>query len=244
MNLVLDIGNSRTKISVFRGSELVKLLVRDFPDPEAVKQLIQEFPGADKAIICSTKDYPEELMNCLRQEIKFVIEFSHLTPVPVKVLYHTPETLGKDRIAAVTGASLLFPGKDILVIDSGSAITYDFINSSGEYTGGNISPGLNMRFKALHHYTGRLPMVAPDQDYGFWGKDTFSAIRAGVQNGILFEMEGYIGHFKKIYKKMQVIFTGGDVNFFERKLKNSFFVDSNLVSKGLNRILEYNDKKI
>jgi type III pantothenate kinase len=101
-----------------------------------------------------------------------------------------------------------------------------------------------MRFKALHHYTGRLPMVDPEQDYGFWGKDTFSAIRAGVQNGILFEMEGYIGHFKKIYKKMQVIFTGGDVNFFERKLKNSFFVDSNLVSKGLNRILEYNDKKI
>lgn len=244
MNLVLDIGNSRTKISMFSGSELIKHLVTDSPDTGLLRQLVHEFKGTDKAIICSTKDYPEELTNFLKMEMSFVLEFSHTTPVPVKVLYKTPETLGKDRIAAVSGASLLFPAEDILVIDAGSAITYDFINSSGEYTGGNISPGLDMRFKALHHYTGRLPLVDPEQDYEFWGRDTSSAIRAGVQNGILFEMEGYIGHFKKIYKKMQVIFTGGNANFFERKLKNSFFVDSNLVSKGLNRILEYNDKKI
>lgn len=244
MNLVIDIGNSCTKISFFDGSELVRHLVTEYADQEFLKKLFQEFPGTDKAIICSTKDYPEELVNCLKQEVKYVIEFSHLTPVPVKVLYQSPETLGRDRIAAVAGGSMVFPGEDLLVIDAGSAITYDFVNSSGEYTGGNISPGLEMRFRALHHYTGRLPLVSPDQEYGFWGIDTTSAIRAGVQNGILFEMEGYISHFKKNYKKMQVIFTGGNANFFESKLKNSFFVDSNLVSKGLNRILEYNDKKI
>lgn len=244
MNLVIDIGNTRTKISVFNGPELLKHLVADFPDPEVVRQLMQEFPESDKAIISSTKDYPAAIANSLKEGMKLFIEFSHLTPVPVKVLYQTPETLGRDRLAAVTGASLIFPGENILVIDAGSAITYDFLNCSGEYTGGNISPGLEMRFKALNQFTGRLPLVHPDEYAEIWGTDTLSAIRAGVQNGILFEMEGYIGHFKKIYKKMQVIFTGGNANFFERKLKNSFFVDSNLVSKGLNRILEYNDKKI
>lgn len=244
MNLVLDIGNSRTKITVFSESGLLQHLVADSPKPEVLKGIFGQFSGIEKAIICSTKDYPAWLTSCLQQEIKYVIEFNHTTPVPVKVSYHTPETLGKDRLAGVVGAHMLFPGRDLLVIDAGSAITYDFLSRSGEYTGGNISPGLEMRFKALHQLTGRLPLVSADEGEEIWGKDTASAIRAGVQNGILFEMEGYIGHFKKIYKKMQVIFTGGDANFFERKLKNSFFVDSNLVSKGLNRILEYNDKKI
>ena len=147
-----------------------------------------------------------------------------------------------DRIAGIVGAYSVFPGENVLVIDAGTAITYDLLNRKGDYLGGNISPGLNMRYKALHFYTGKLPLLQSAEDPPFIGEDTNSAIHAGVQNGLVMEMQAYINRLEEEYKNIKIILTGGDANFFDRKLKNPIFVFSNLLSIGLNFILNYNDK--
>jgi len=141
----------------------------------------------------------------------------------------------------VVGAHNLFPDSNILVIDAGTAITYDLLTAEGTYLGGNISPGIEMRFKALNQFTGKLPKIEKADQNILFGKTTEQAIRAGVQNGVVYEIEGTINSFKDFYKNLKVIITGGDAEFFEKKLKNSFFVSPNLTNLGLNRILEYNE---
>jgi type III pantothenate kinase len=131
----------------------------------------------------------------------------------------------------------------VLVIDAGTAITYEMITAENEYLGGNISPGMETRFKALNQFTGKLPLVTPSDDFQLLGTNTESAIRAGVQLGLLFEVEQYITYFNNIYQNLEIIITGGNAKFFDKKLKNSIFVHFNLTLIGLNRILEYNVKK-
>lgn len=244
INLVIDIGNSRTKFSLFNPSGLMISAADEHFGPESVELLCSDFPGLNRAILSSTRDYDPALRQYLTARFDIFIELNPSTPVPLKNNYKTPETLGKDRLAGAVGASYLFPGTNLLIIDAGTAITFDVVTEMGVFLGGNISPGLEMRFRALHHFTGRLPMVTPSDGIPFLGETTEEAIKAGVQNGILFEIETYMEEFKKIYKKNLVILTGGDIKFFESKVKSSFFVHSNLVSTGLNRILEYNAEKL
>jgi type III pantothenate kinase len=244
MNLVIDIGNSRSKFSLFNPSGMMFTVADNNFGPQSIEMLCNDYPGLNKVILSSTKNYPAELKIALQKSFEVFIELNEHTPVPIRNCYKTPDTLGKDRLAAAVGANLLYPGTNILIIDAGTAITFDQVSEKGEYLGGNISPGLQMRFKALHHFTGKLPLVQSNGRYPFWGDTTRNAILAGVQNGILFEVDAYIDHFKKIYKKIEIIFSGGDVNFFESKLKNSFFVHSNLIATGLNRILEYNAENL
>lgn len=244
MNLVIDIGNTRTKFSLFhRGSLMLTVAVKNFGRPD-VERLCAEYPDLELAILSSTRDYPEELNEILTNRFRFFTILDERTPIPLKNLYKTPGTLGKDRLAVAVGGNYLFPEENLLIIDAGTAITFDVVTSGGEYIGGNISPGLDMRFKALNHFTGRLPLAGSQDTWSYFGDNTMSAVIAGVQNGILFEVEAYIEHFKKNYKKNKVIFTGGDAKFFDSKVKNSFFVDLNLVSTGLNRILEYNAENL
>ena len=148
--------------------------------------------------------------------------------------------MGKDRIAAMVGAFDLYPDTNVLVIDAGTAITYDLLNDKGRYLGGNISPGLEMRYKALHRFTDKLPLVNQGNMEQLYGQTTEEAIRAGVQHGIVFEADKAIDTFKEFYNNLKVIITGGDAKFFDKKLKNSFFVHFNLTALGLNRILEHN----
>jgi type III pantothenate kinase len=176
----------------------------------------------------------------LKLKVSNVIFLNENTPVPITTGYETPATLGKDRLAAAVGANYLQPDKNILVIDAGTAITYEFIDSKGVYAGGNISPGLTTRFRALNHFTGKLPLVNETEDVPFIGSNTEMAIIAGVVNGIVFEMDGYIDTLKAQYKDFFVFLTGGHSFYFERRLKNHIFADPNLVLTGLNRILEYN----
>ena len=164
------------------------------------------------------------------------------TPLPVENLYETPRTLGYDRMAAVVGANALCPGRDLLVIDAGTCITYEFIDASGRYHGGNISPGLQMRFKALHQFTGRLPQVQAEGRLLPLGKDTDTAIRSGVLQGMEYEISGYIQTMKHKYPELLVFLTGGNEFSFDTNLKNIIFADKFLVLKGLNRILNYNDR--
>ncbi len=240
MNLVIDIGNTRTKFSVFnKGEVLITVPVNEFL-PSHIDVLQNEHPGLKKVILSSVKDYSSELKNNLLKKFDYFIELDENTPLPIENCYKTPETLGKDRIAAAVGGFDLYPNNNLLIIDAGTAITYDLVNDKKQFLGGNISPGIEMRFKALNRFTGKLPHVKQEDFNKLFGETTEEAIRAGVQNGVVFEVDKAIDTFKEFYNNLKVIITGGDAEFFDKKLKNSFFVNFNLTALGLNRILEYN----
>ncbi len=242
INLVIDIGNSRTKIALFNQHDLMFNVPLDHLTTDHVKMLKDEHPQLQKAILSSVKPYSGELKKFLTEQFDQFLELDNSTELPVENLYETPETLGKDRIAAAVGANELFPDQNLLVIDAGTAITYDLVSEKNQFVGGNISPGLEMRFKALNHFTGKLPLLSYNDDFETIGKNTNDAIRAGVQNGIIYEMAQTIDLFNRNYQKLQIIMTGGDANFFDKKLNYSIFVHFNLTLIGLNRILEHNAK--
>jgi type III pantothenate kinase len=240
MNLVIDIGNTRTKLAVFSDSRIVTMKTEERLNINILKALIHENPSIDQCIISSVKENDIEVVKFIHnQEIPLVV-LGLETRIPFKNNYSTKETLGRDRIAAVAGACKNYPGKNVLVIDAGTAITFDLKDQYEEYLGGNISPGLEMRFKALHRFTSKLPLLNKGISASFMGASTNEAITNGVQNGIVFEILGYIDTLLPKYPDMLVILTGGDSAFFENKLKRAIFVDPNLILSGLNTILEYN----
>lgn len=243
INLVIDIGNSRTKIALFNQHDLMFNVPIDHFTVSHVKMLKDEHPQLTKAILSSVKPKDEELIKFMSEQFELFIELDHQTELPIENLYETPETLGKDRLAAAVGANELFPDQNLLVIDAGTAITYDLVSEKNQFIGGNISPGLEMRFKALNQFTRKLPLVSHSDEFQLIGRNTPDAIRAGVQNGILFEAAETIDLFNRNYQNLQIIMTGGDSNFFDKKLNYSIFVHFNLTLIGLNRILEHNAKK-
>jgi len=243
INLVIDIGNSRTKIALFNQNDLMFNVPIDHLTVDHLEMLKDEHPQLNKVILSSVKPNDEELISFLNENFDFFLELDNQTELPIENLYETPETLGRDRLAAAIGANELFPDQNLLVIDAGTAITYDLVSEKNQFIGGNISPGLEMRFKALNHFTGKLPLIGYSDEFQPIGKNTIDAIRAGVQNGILYEMEQTIDLFNRNYQNLHIIMTGGDSNFFDRKLNYSIFVHFNLTLIGLNRILEYNAKK-
>ena len=242
MNLCIDQGNSSTKVGIFNENEIVETYnFADFGSNEMLA--LVEKHKINACIFSSVRAENPEFLDWLKCKFIIFIELTHETPLPVKNLYHTPETLGKDRLAAVVGASFIQPDTDILVIDAGTAITYDFIDSHKEYHGGNISPGLNLRLRALHEFTFKLPLVELNKESEFLGKNTDSAILSGVIYGIVFEIDGYINTLKIKYPKLSTFLTGGSTFYFDNKLKNAIFAERNLVLIGLNRILQYNVQK-
>ena len=243
INLVIDIGNTRTKLALFNQHDLMFSVPIEQLTVNHLQMLKNEHIQLDQAILSSVKPVDEELIRFLSQNFQLFIELDHHTPLPIENLYETPETLGKDRIAAAVGANELFPGQNILIIDAGTAITYDVVSEKNEFLGGNISPGLQMRFKALNQFTGKLPLINYSDEFQLIGRNTEEAIRAGVQNGILYEIERTIETFNRNYENLQIVMTGGDSIFFDKKLNYSIFVHFNLTLIGLNRILEHNAKK-
>lgn len=239
MNLVIDIGNTVAKIAVFDGTELLEVV----HDANTALERLPEVCGkyaCRRAIVATVVDLEEQARRRLEALPVPLLWLDSRTPLPVENLYETPETLGYDRMAAVVGASERFPGRDLLVIDAGTCITYEFIDAAGRYHGGNISPGMQMRFKALHRFTGRLPLVTPEGTLLPLGKDTDTAIRAGVLKGMEYEIAGYIGAMRHKYPELLVFLTGGDDFSFDTNVKSIIFADRFLVLKGLNRILNYN----
>ena len=242
MNLCIDQGNSRTKIAVFDRNNMVYEAAFDQTECEhKINGILHDFQ-VESAILSSVVHDNAALEQLLRQTCEHFISLSHLTPLPIRNTYRTPGTLGKDRLAAVVGAAFLQPDTDILVIDAGTAVTYDFIDASGVYHGGNIAPGVEMRLKALHTFTQKLPLVKIDTNVDFLGKDTQSAIQAGVLYGVVLEIDGYIERLMLKYPKLSVFLTGGSAVLFDNKLKSRIFADKNLVLTGLNRILQHNVK--
>jgi len=234
MNLVIDSGNSRIKVATFSNQDIVKKIT--FHTVDELRAFLNS-NLFDCAIISSVGTPNEVISSWVRAEKKFLLNY--LIPLPIKILYKTPETLGVDRIAAVCGGKDLFPSSDCLVIDAGTCITYDFVDANMDYYGGAISPGINMRFEAMHTFTKRLPLVsaAPEK---MIGDSTESSMRSGVMNGVLNEVEGFINKYRMEYPDMRVVLCGGDTSFFENNLKPTIFAAPDLVLNGLNRILVYN----
>ena len=244
MNLVIDIGNSYGKIAVCEGTEIIESAISEQISNKEIAYFMASYKELNRAIFSSVANHSRELIDYLDTTFDYFLELSNSTPLPLINHYKTPETLGHDRIAAVTGAHTIFPEKNVLVIDAGTAVTFDMVTSAGEYIGGNISPGLNMRFKALHKFTSKLPQLETiEESVKLLGKTTDEAIISGVINGMFYEIEGYISSISRQYTKLQVVLTGGDANSFDKKLKNSIFVVSHLNLIGLNRILDYNAQK-
>jgi len=242
MNLVIDIGNTRTKAAFYDHGDLVKAATLESFTLLTASKFIRNH-AVQRCILSSVKGAEEPLKEYLQENIPFFVNLTHTTPLPFKNLYHTPESLGKDRIAAVAGAFHRYPKTNVLIIDMGTAITYDLLTREAEYAGGNISPGLVSRFRALHDYTARLPLVKKDDLWDDLGSDTRSAIIKGVQMGIVHEINGYLDRYSGQFADLMIILTGGDADFFVNKLKKTIFVVSNLVLNGLNFILEFNAQK-
>lgn len=239
VNLILDIGNSRTKVALYNQGELMINFPVDTFTAKDLDILLSDYPGIECAILSSVKTEQEELLQALKKNIPFYIELSHLIPLPIANAYETPETLGKDRIAAAVGAHQLYPSQNVLIIDAGTAITYDFVTGRGIYCGGFITPGLRMRFKALNHFTDKLPLLEPSSPTIIEGTNTINSIRGGIQYGIEGETERIINFYSDRYGEFEIILTGGDANYF-KKIVTRGLVDFELTLSGLNSILAYN----
>ena len=238
MNLTLDIGNWGTKIALFDGkTKVFSTGISDF-NSENFEKIIAGF-AFDKAIISSVKEISDFVTDILSSRSVFVHTLSYKSKLPFEIQYKTPETLGTDRIAALAGAFNLFRNENMMIIDAGTAITYDFL-INGIYKGGNISPGLNIRFKALNNFTDKLPLVSIDENFDSPGQTTRDAILSGVVNGIIYEINEYIRRFKKEYKNNKIILTGGSSEYIDTKLDNQIICVPDLVNEGLNFILEHN----
>jgi len=239
-NIVFDIGNTKTKYAVFNNGELLCDGIYVNLDCETVLKLVNDTDGINGIIFSAVGELNNGIVEAVKELVSIVILAGHTTSLPCENLYKTKETLGFDRIAACIGAAEIRKNRDILVIDSGTAITYDIITSDLEYLGGLISPGINMRYKALSDYTVKLPLCEIEAETPLIGKTTRESIVGGVQNGIINEVDAYISQIKCNYPNISVFLTGGDAIFFDKKLKNSIFVHQKLLFYGLNRILEYN----
>ena len=236
MNIVVDYGNTAAKVGIFE-DELLREK-RHFPDALQLRSYLENNPVEN--IMVSSVSYPaqEVLSWAIATGKKFSLSYE--LPLPIKILYATPQTLGVDRIAAVCGAIGIFPNHPCLVIDAGTCINYEFIDDKENYHGGGISPGIAMRFEAMHTFTSRLPLVNPTQDAPLIGDSTETCMQSGVINGMRAEMEGIIQQYLDNYPGTRVILCGGDASFFENHVKHSIFVEPDLVLQGLNGILKYN----
>ena len=238
--LVIDIGNTWVKLAVFNNDELLVAEQTSQADIETLQKLYNKYPDLKSSVISAVKDYPPELDSWLESRF-FHVNLNPSTPLPFNNKYATPQTLGKDRIAAVAAAVKIFPGHHVLVIDAGTSITYDLVTENKTYLGGGISPGIQMRFKALHTFTGKLPLIKNIEEPPLIGSDTKTSILSGVLNGVLAEVNGIINSYCKQYNPLKIIISGGDYKYFDKKLKNSIFATPNIVMQGLIEILKFNE---
>lgn len=239
MNLTIDIGNTRTKIALFDAERFVSEEKFENCSAEQLLQAVGRY-RFDRLAYCSVS-VPDAKLDAMLQALPVgVLCVTGETAAPVSVDYRTRATLGADRLAAVVGAVTLRPGEDLLVIDAGTCITYDFVTATGQYVGGNISPGVEMRLDALHMQTARLPRVSVDGETPDLGFNTETAIRSGVVRGIGFEIQGCIRHWQKRFPHLHIFLTGGDRYAFSDALRENILTDSHLVARGLNRLLQEN----
>ena len=236
MNLVVDQGNTQFKIGIFDNSQIIHSYRFNYSDIKNFQRTVSNYP-VEFIIVSSVVDTPIDF-SFLNKE---VIVFSHYSKLPIQNLYKTPNTLGLDRLANATGAWTMNKNKASLVIDCGTCIKYDIVSEHGVYLGGNIAPGLQMRFKSLNAFTDKLPLLTPNASLSeTYGTDTESSLQCGVILGIEHEINGFISRYKKEFNGLTIFMTGGDLKYFDKTDKRGIFANQNLTLIGLNEILKHN----
>ena len=240
MNLIIDIGNTSTKLAVFqRDKVLIAKTVEGFSLVIEVENLLKQFNEIKRGFVSSVGFLSEDELKTLEKRLPMTVLNSTLK-LPFKVHYKTPNSLGADRLALMAAAATQYSGKNVLVIDAGSCITYDFIDSKKNYLGGAIAPGIQMRYKSLGDFTSSLPTLQKIVPKNSIGNSTQDSIHSGVINGVLYEIEGTVNEYQNKYPDLTVILTGGDADFLCKQLKISIFANSDFLLEGLNFLLEYN----
>lgn len=236
--LCFDFGNTRLKCAVFAGNELKDVFVLANSDGTAILECIEKYKP-DRSILASVIDHPAAVETILRARTIFH-KLSHQSRLPFSTPVGKPETIGADRLALVAAAVDLFPGKHNLIIGLGTCITFNFVNKFQEFLGGSISPGLEMRFRAMHEFTAKLPLVKADWNFPLVGHDTRTNMLSGVILGMSKEIDGIIEEYEDRYSNFNVVLTGGDMSFFVPHLKKKIFADPHLIYKGLYAISKSN----
>ena len=240
MNLIIDIGNTSTKLAVFqRDKVLIAKTVEGFSLVIEVENLLKQFTEIKRGFVSSVGFLSEDELKTLEKRLPMTVLNSTLK-LHFKVHYKTPNSLGADRLALMAAAATQYSGKNVLVIDAGSCITYDFIDSKKNYLGGAIAPGIQMRYKSLGDFTSSLPTLQKIVPKNSIGNSTHDSIHSGVINGVLYEIEGTVNEYQNKYPDLTVILTGGDADFLCKQLKISIFANSDFLLEGLNFLLEYN----
>jgi len=239
MNVCIDIGNTRIKSAFFIKDEISEVY---FGLDDLINNLNKEFKSnlhlSISCIISSVrKDIPKKILE-FKEKFKTIVILSDKTKLPIKIDYKTPETLGRDRIAAAVGAKKIFPKENCIVVDAGTCITYDFVDKNFNYRGGSISPGILMRLKAMNEFTANLPLVDLVVNDDILGKSTEEALQNGAVRGTFLEISSFIELIIDKYGASSVIFTGGDAKYFVNYFNSTIFADQNLVLNGLNEILK------
>jgi type III pantothenate kinase len=236
--LCFDFGNSRLKCAVFYGKEMQDLLVLQNDAPETIEQLLTQF-HPDKTILSSVINHDPEIEKLLEVNTAFH-KLTYASKLPFATPVGKPETIGADRLALVAAAVDLYPRQHNVVIALGSCITFNFVNKFHQFLGGSISPGLEMRFKAMHDHTALLPLVEPDWNFPLIGYDTRTNLLSGVILGMSKEIDGFVDEYALKYSNFNALLTGGNMAFFLPHLKNKIFADPYLIYKGLYAISEAN----
>lgn len=238
MNLCLDLGNTFGKACIDEPGK-PPVYQRQLSD-EALRLLIRQY-HPENIIYCDVRGTAAELIASAGFR-GHLLRLTHELPIPLKNCYQTPQTLGMDRLAAALGAWAQFPGQHTLVIDAGTCITYDFVTAAAEFMGGIIAPGLQMRLKAMHTFTARLPLITYDfsEKPPLIGQNTTDAMLSGAFNGLAAEINGIISHYQTIFGRFNILLTGGDALFFDKSIKEANFVNENVVLDGLKAALDFN----
>ena len=240
MNLIIDIGNTSIKLAVFQMNKIVNTrTLQDCKLELEVDNVLLEFPKINQGIISCVGILPKKEIEKIQKKISLIF-LNQDSKLPFKLQYSTTDTLGSDRLALVAAACNQYNGKNVLVIDAGSCITYDFVDKNKNYFGGAIAPGINMRYNSLSHFTSNIPLLSKKITQNFIGNSTESCIHSGVIKGVLHEIEGAISDYKNKYPDLTVILTGGDTDFLCKQLKSSIFANSDFLLDGLNFLLETN----
>ncbi|MFD0991566.1 type III pantothenate kinase [Mariniflexile jejuense] len=243
MNLIIDVGNTLVKLAIFENDEIIiKKTIVNESILDALKAIKNDFKAVNHAILSTVGKLDTETIKVIKTLFDLLILSSEIK-LPFISLYETPKTLGVDRIALVCASVKQFKNTNVLIIDAGTCITYDFINTNNEYLGGAISPGLGVRYKSLNTLTANLPLLDVEMPEGIIGKSTSASIHSGVVYGVLKEIDGVIEEYKQKYSDLTVILTGGDSNFLSKQLKSSIFATPNFLLVGLNYILQFNSNE-
>ena len=240
MLLAIDVGNTKVKAAVFENNTLLHKEIFNLAlFKNEIEEILKEHPLIKNMIVASVgKVEAAAFLHFSKQvNVHFTTRDNHF---PFQNLYSSPNTLGIDRLVLATGAVLNYPNKNRLIIDAGTCVTYDFVDENDNYLGGAISPGIRLRYEALHNYTANLPLLTKEEPINTIGDSTQQSIHSGVINGLTLEMDGFINSYSNIYKNFIIILTGGDTDFLAKRLKNTIFANQNFLLESLNQLFQYN----